>query len=280
MASLLKLDYVGKYLNRDAFRYTAVYMFPVNVVKSLVRKRLHPLVWDRLGQVKQEFRYTRRKHHYDQDLKEIFNLYLNFENGFYVDIGANDGRASSNTYHLEKFLGWGGILIEPIMHVHFRSREIRNLERNTFHCCALVDESFENKIVELSYSGLMTVASDNVSDFLSVEWAELGAPFLGPGEHVQKTWSEARTLKSVLIESSSPKIIDFLSVDVEGSEFSILKNFDFELYTFRYILIEAKLDSPIHKLLLNKGFMFIIQIHQNLFFKNNIHEKVSGQISN
>jgi FkbM family methyltransferase len=231
-------------------------------------------VWDRLGQVKQEFRYTKQKYHYDSDLKQIFDLYLNFENGFYVDIGSNDGRASSNTYHLEKFLGWGGILIEPIMHIHFRSREIRDLEKNTFHCCALVDESFKNNFVELSYSGLMTVANDNVSDFIPVEWAELGEQFLGRGEHVQKTWSEARTLRSVLDESSSPKVIDFLSIDVEGSEFSILKNFDFNLYIFRFILIEAELNSPIHKLLLDQGFIFIIQIHQNLFFKNRNYQKV------
>jgi FkbM family methyltransferase len=244
------------------------------MLKTLIRNRLHPLVWDRLGQVKQEFRYTQRKYHYDSDLKQLFDLYLNFENGFYVDIGANDGRASSNTYHLEKFLGWGGILIEPIMHVHFRSREIRDLDRNTFHCCALVDESFENEFVELSYSGLMTVARDSVSDFNSVEWAELGAEFLGRGEHVQKTWSEARTLKSVLNDSSAPKIIDFLSIDVEGSEFSILKNFDFNLYIFRFILIETKLNSPTHKLLLEKGFIFIIQIHQNLFFKNENYHNV------
>ena len=114
----------------------------------------------------------------------------------------------------------------------------------------------------------MTVASNNVSDFSPVEWAELGAQFLSRGEHVQKTWSEARTFKSVLNHSSSPKIIDFLSIDVEGSEFSILKNFDFELYVFRFILIEAELDSPIYRLLLDRGFIFIAQIHQNLFFKN------------
>ena len=107
-------------------------MLPFKVIKNLLRDRMHPLVWDKLGQVKQEIRWTRRKYHYDPDLKHIFEQYLNFENGFYVDIGANDGRSSSNTYHLEKTLGWGGILIEPIMHVHFRSREIRDLEKTSF----------------------------------------------------------------------------------------------------------------------------------------------------
>ncbi|MDR2410233.1 MAG: FkbM family methyltransferase [Bacteroidales bacterium] len=41
--------------------------------------------------------------------------YIFFEakkNGFYVDIGANDGKFISNTYCFEK-LGWEGVCIEP-----------------------------------------------------------------------------------------------------------------------------------------------------------------------
>ena len=240
----------------------------LNLLKKFIKSRLHPLVWEELTHVKQEFRYTRRKYHHENDLMPIFSEYLNFDHGFYVDLGANDGRAFSNTYHLEKSLGWREILVEPVMHVYFRARMIRDTGTNTFYCCALVDESFENEFVEISYSGLMSVAGDNVSEFKPNEWAELGSQFLGRGEHIQKTWSQARTLKSVLEESGAPKNIDFLSMDVEGSEFSVLKNFDFNLYVFRFILIEAKLDSHTHKLLVTRGFTLIAQIHQNLFFKN------------
>lgn len=34
--------------------------------------------------------------------------------GFFVEAGANDGYTQSNTYWLERFCGWEGILIEPI----------------------------------------------------------------------------------------------------------------------------------------------------------------------
>jgi hypothetical protein len=37
--------------------------------------------------------------------------------GFYVDVGAHDGRSMFNTYHLERSKGWNGILIEPILSV-------------------------------------------------------------------------------------------------------------------------------------------------------------------
>jgi hypothetical protein len=64
-------------------------------------------------------------------------MFLSKENGFYVDVGASDGRAASNTYHLEKFQNWQGVLIEPTMHVYFRSREIRSLKRNIFSTALL-----------------------------------------------------------------------------------------------------------------------------------------------
>jgi len=241
-------------------------------VKTFLKARIHPLVWDRLGQAKQEFRYTRRNYHCEDELIPIFEKYLNYENGFYVDIGANDGRSSSNTYHLEKYKGWGGVLIEPIMHVHFRSREIRDLDRNQFFCCALVDQYYKHESVELIYSGLMSVAHQDVSDLNSVEWSEMGGEFLARGERVQRTWSEARTLDSVLQESKAPKNIDFLSIDTEGSEFSILKNFDFGKWEFRFIMIESPLNSAVHSLLIDHNYKLISQIHQNLFFLNEKYE--------
>ena len=241
----------------------------MGLIKSLLKSKLHPLVWDKLGQAKQEYWQTKRKYHCEDALIPVFEKYLDFEKGFYVDIGANDGRSSSNTYHLEKTQSWGGVLVEPIMHVFFRSREIRGLADNQFFCCALVDHNYKDQFVELTDSGLLSVASSRVSDFKSLDWAMLGEEFLARGERVQKTWSEARTLESVLIESNAPRIIDFLSVDTEGSEFSIFKDFDFDSWGFRFILIEAAIDSPVYKLLRSNGYDFIAQIHQNLFFANN-----------
>lgn len=49
------------------------------------------------------------------DLDSKLEKYLNFQNGFFIEVGGNDGYKQSNTYYLEKFLGWRGILVEAIL---------------------------------------------------------------------------------------------------------------------------------------------------------------------
>ena len=150
--------------------------------KAFIKSKIHPLVWQKLGQAKMEYAYTSKKYHCDENLIPVFKKFLSKDNGFYVDVGASDGRAASNTYHLEKFQNWQGVLIEPIMHVHFRSREIRDLKRNIFFNCALVSNNYNQKSVELLYSGLMTISSESI--FSGKEWADSGSKFLGNGEVV------------------------------------------------------------------------------------------------
>ena len=46
-------------------------------------------------------------------LENALKEFLNFRNGFFIEVGAHDGIFQSNTLSLEKDLGWTGILIEP-----------------------------------------------------------------------------------------------------------------------------------------------------------------------
>jgi hypothetical protein len=45
------------------------------------------------------------------DLKML--NFLNYRNGFYIEIGAYDGIQESNTLFFEKYKNWRGILVEP-----------------------------------------------------------------------------------------------------------------------------------------------------------------------
>lgn len=152
------------------------------------------------------------------------------------------------------------------MHVFFRSRQIRDLTKNKFFNCACV--GFNSKVdpVEFLYSGLMSVMKSEQGEHESESWAELGRPFLSGGEIVQRTWSAARNLESILEESNSPRIIDLLSIDVEGNEFDVLNGINFSNRIFNYILIETQKDSKAYKLLLANKYRHLETIAQNLLF--------------
>ena len=49
---------------------------------------------------------------------------------------------------------------------------------------------------------------------------------------------KTRKLETILDENNAPKIIDYLSLDVEGAEEFILSSFNFEKYKFKFMTIE------------------------------------------
>ena len=72
--------------------------------------------------------------------------YLDFRNGFYIELGAYDGLNQSNTYYFEKYLDWTGILIEP-SEKQFRKLKRNRSNKNFFYNCACDFQKAKLKIV-------------------------------------------------------------------------------------------------------------------------------------
>jgi hypothetical protein len=67
----------------------------------------------------------------------------------------------------------------------------------------------------------------------------------------------ARTVRSVLEECEAPRIIDYWSLDTEGSELAILKSFPFQDYRFRILTVEHNWRSArgeIRRFLQSRGY--------------------------
>ena len=62
--------------------------------------------------------------------------------------------------------------------------------------------------------------------------------------------NNSKRLNDLLKEYSAPLEIDYLSIDTEGSEYEILKNFDFEKYSFKVITVEH--NNTVNKTLINE----------------------------
>ena len=85
-------------------------------------------------------------------------------------------------------------------------------------------------------------------------------------EEVIEFYAKAKTLNAILIESVSPKKIDFLSIDVEGAEIEVLKGIDYTNYQFKYILVESRDIEKISNFLDKHNYKLIEKLSHHDFY--------------
>jgi FkbM family methyltransferase len=199
-----------------------------------------------------------------RELDREIEKYLDFDGGYFVELGANDGRFQSNTLYYEQVRGWRGVLVEPSPSLYRRCRESRSAGDHIVNA-ACVSFSYAGDTAELIYSNAMSVSLHVESDLPDpAAHAELGRQFLQGDETLFNFRAPARTLNSILVEANAPRRIDFLSLDVEGAEIEVLKGVDHKAFRFRYMLIECR---DIDRLSL-----YLENLHYRLLEKFNEHD--------
>ena len=230
----------------------------------MIKNFIPPVLWNVLK--KNYF----KKYYALTQLDKKLEKYLNFDNGYFIELGANDGITQSNTYFFERKKKWNGILIEPIPHKFLDCIENRS-KKNKIYCNACVAFDYKNKFVEIIYSNLMSSPINLRSDIQNPEkHAYSGKKFLDSNDSIFKFAAIASTLNDIMIKSNSPNKIDFLSLDVEGAEIEVLNGIDFNNYTFKYILVESRSFDIIDLFLRSKNYKLIEKLgeHDYLFGYN------------
>ena len=180
---------------------------------------------------------------------------------YFVDCAAGDAITYSNTYFLESYLGWKGLLIEPnpIFHKDIEEKRSSKLIKQ---CIGSNDGDILNfRVDNRLLGGLVGDEFDNNKKNRKEEL-----------ESAEIIKVETKTLTTVLSENNSPNNIDYLSLDVEGAEEFILKNFDFEKYTFRFITVERPSDT-LNILLDKNGYIQIKSIESESFYTHKSYFK-------
>ena len=142
--------------------------------------------------------------------------------GFFVDVGARDGKVISNTYYLER-IGWSGIAIEP--HPELFERLKRTRQCKSVNVAASDSRGMVEfvKFVEepLGHSGILGTFRD-----------------LEELDHKSHEVIPVPSLPLAEILDGAPDI-DYLDIDVEGHELEVLKGMDFERHNVGVIGVEA-----------------------------------------
>lgn len=154
--------------------------------------------------------------------QDIFALLYNkcAKKGFFVEFGACDGLAASNTVILEKNFGWNGLLAEPDM--FWRERLKKNRSATIDNRCVSSESGQEIEFFQSQFPGNSSPNRDH--NYL--------------GDVVDSYLVETITLIDLLDYHNAPRFIEFLSVDTEGHEKEALENFDFDKYKFGFISVE------------------------------------------
>ena len=179
------------------------------------------------------------------DLDDKLAKYLNFDAGFFVEIGANDGITQSNTYYLEKVRRWTGILIEPIPSLYNEARKQRNMV--TIFNCACVPFDFSNSHIEITDLGLMSFVESALKKPDEIKKHTEEGEFHAR-RAARKLQVPVKTLTEIL-ESCQVEQIHFFSLDVEGFEADVLRGLDLQRYRPDYLLIEARYREEVEKIL-------------------------------
>ena len=180
---------------------------------------------------------------YGQDAY-VLDLLGGMRGGVFVDVGAYDGVELSNTYHMEKELGWTGLAVEPHPAVFDELR--RNRTCTLFHgCVGAANGTVRFRAVEGAASAMSGIEDAyNDRTLRRIERS---------GKHSDFIDVESVTLKDLLRRFGIDHV-DFLSIDTEGSEYEILEAFDFSV-PIRAITVENNMHTvPIRRLLERHGF--------------------------
>lgn len=149
--------------------------------------------------------------------------------GVFVEAGAFDGVFASNTYYLERFRRWTGVLVEPLPKQYRRC--VRERPNSRVFNCALVEDDSRTSVTlrcEDPMSAVTDIPMREVDPLVAETW----------GLHdLEEIEVPARTLTSVL-EEAGVASIDLLSLDVEGFEPQVLRGLDFERFRPEWLLIE------------------------------------------
>jgi hypothetical protein len=161
------------------------------------------------------------------------------DGGYFIDLAANAAREFSNTLALENH-GWNGLCIEP------NSKYWYGLSHRK---CAVAGAFLGSKKeqVDVKFRGVF----GGIVGLMDIKMANRK---LEPRASTVKRYTVP--IIEVLQRFKVPKNVDYMSLDVEGAEYLIMKDFPFDKYQIKLMTVERPSDE-LRQLLEQHGFVYL-----------------------
>lgn len=209
-----------------------------------------------------KFFFKRSQSQFNEDLK-ISNLFPKNMKGIYLDLGCFHPIRQNNTYLLHK-RGWSGINID----LNPLSIDLFNVARpHDINICAALSnkKSIKTLYFDHSLSSVNTISKKHLI-------------FLKRALALRKF--KKKKIKTVVLSSilkkNKVKNIDFMNIDIENSEFDVLKTINFNYFYIKVICIEVinqfhtkeseKNKNKIVKLLKRNNYNLVFKTYVNYIF--------------
>jgi FkbM family methyltransferase len=175
---------------------------------------------------------------------------------YFLEFGALDGLTASNCAMLEKTLGWKGIAVEANPTYYPQVCANRS--------CITVNVALAKKSRE-SVEMIDVFGLSALRQHINVD----GAQSVRERDKRGYVWIDTLNPTELLQRYSSAEHIEFLSLDIEGGEYEVIKAINFDYYRIALMAIEHSSNPKRQKLmrdfLLPKGYK-VIQRHQDDWF--------------
>jgi FkbM family methyltransferase len=195
---------------------------------------------------------------YSQQSEDVilWKKYLNYRNGFFIELGAMDGVVYSNTKFFEDDMGWTGILIEP------EPVQFKRLKVNRPNCITL-DYAVSETDGEVLFNGRPHGDAGGGIVETHIYKNEL--------KDSENYSVRSKPFHKILSEVERPSRVDLFVVDVEGGELGILKTFDWSIPVY-IVLIEVLPTNTDYEackaILVENGFEYDMDIGCNQVWIN------------
>ena len=198
------------------------------------------------------FKHKKPSHYYAEFAEDVFTdrIFRNLNSGFYVDVGCYHPFKGSLTYRLYK-RNWNGLNLD----ISKTSIDLFNISRNKDININLAVTNFDGETFYYENSSI-----NQQNSLIRLD------------ESQKKIKIKCNTLNTIF-EKNNVKNIDYLNVDVEGTELKVVEGINLQKYKPKLIsiennnlLIEDYLNSDIYKILIKNNYVFINKIGVTNFF--------------